>query len=153
MELVMTDPNIIINDSFKQIPLSKGKSAIIDSDVYQDVSQFRWYINSCGYAVRNVKSTGKGQKTLFLHHYIMPKPEETMETDHINGDKLDNRKINLRICTKSENQRNKRCGKNSSTGFKGVTWDKFLNKYKSKITYNKKAIELCGEYARLNIID
>ena len=96
-----------------------------------------------------------------LHRLIMNTPKG-MQTDHINGDTLDNRKQNLRICTAAENQRNRGPTKNNKSGFKGVRWhirDKkwcaairheginihigyFKDKEEAASAYDKKAIEL-----------
>ena len=93
-----------------------------------------------------------------------------MATDHINGDGLDNRKQNLRICTHAENLRNRRLGKNNTSGYKGVSWHKlhklwyahishnkklmslgyFKDKEEAAKAYDRKAIELFGEFAKLN---
>ncbi|WP_411800508.1 HNH endonuclease [Cupriavidus respiraculi] len=65
-----------------------------------------------------------------------------MVVDHINHDTLDNRRINLRICTKSQNQWNRRVGANSSTGVKGVSHVKSRGKYRAEIRVFGKRIHL-----------
>lgn len=92
--------------------------------------------------------------------------------DHINGDKLDNRKKNLRVCTSSQNLANRGSQKNSRSGIKGVTFyvrtgkwaaniafnrkqtflGYFLSKEEAASAYNQAAIEHHGEFARLNKI-
>ena len=79
--------------------------------------------------------------SLFLHQLIMETPKG-MVTDHINGDPLDNRKQNLRICTQAENVRNRRAGKNNTSGFKGVSWHKRTNSWHARIDHNKKPIHI-----------
>jgi hypothetical protein len=64
------------------------------------------------------------------------------ETDHINGDSLDNRKGNLRTCTMEQNKRNRRTGKNNTSGYKGVQWCKRSKKWKAGIMVNRKAIHI-----------
>lgn len=93
-------------------------------------------------------------------------PPEGLVVDHINGNKLDNRRSNLRICTQSQNLN----GRNTNKGYIGVSWDKFRGKWKANIgkdyqkiflgrfdtaeeaarVYDEKAVELFGEFARLN---
>ena len=104
-----------------------------------------------------------------MHRFIM-KPKSNEYVDHINGDKLDNRKENLRICTKKENQRNQKVRKDNTSGYKGVAlmagkyWrayitsggsrQKHLGNFKTKEeaarAYDEKAKEYFGEFARLN---
>lgn len=68
-------------------------------------------------------------KSVFVHRLIA-NPNKRREVDHINGNKLDNRKGNLRVCTRSFNARNRKINTNSSTGFKGVS------KHKNGHTHN-----------------
>jgi hypothetical protein len=98
----------------KLIPLGRngksGKFAKVDDADYDAMSAFTWSCNSCGYAVRTITEEiwgepGKMQRTVYMHSRIIGTPLG-MDTDHINGDKLDNRRSNLRICTRAENLRN-----------------------------------------------
>jgi hypothetical protein len=79
----------------------------------------------------------RNSKNKYLHRLIMDAPDD-MCVDHINGDKLDNRKENLRICTNQQNQMNKAKYKNNKSGFKGVSFDKPTNKYKAQIMIDGK---------------
>ena len=65
-----------------------------------------------------------------------------MHVDHINGNPLDNRKSNLRICTNAENQRNKGVYKNNKSGYKGVHWFKRDKKWQAQIKHNNKSIHI-----------
>lgn len=86
------------------IPLTKGKTALVDIQDYYEVSQYKWTLKETRfkkYAYRQFKKAGKMVQVL-LHRAITQCPEG-MAVDHRNGDGLDNRRANLRICTQSEN--------------------------------------------------
>ncbi len=80
----------------------------------------------------------------------MGKPKKGFDIDHINGDGLDNRKSNLRICKHGENQYNSKMPKNNTSGYKGVYWDKRRNKWISQININGKHVYI-GQF--INAID
>ncbi len=93
-----------------------------------------------------MKSKGKYyvfQNTLrtFMHRKIINVPKD-LQTDHINNNGLDNRKINLRLCTNSQNSQNRRHYTNKSSKYKGVSWHKFKKKWRAQIGLNKKRIHL-----------
>ncbi len=160
----------------KKIPLSQGKVALVDDVDYDRlVAMGKWCINSKGYAVRFLhfkKPFGKRYREIIrMHRVIMDCPDGVF-VDHINGNPLDNRKANLRICSNSENLRNRKIARNNSSGFKGVHWRKDVRKWRSRIAldnkqkhlgyfdcplqaahaYNQAAIQHYGEFARLNEI-
>ena len=109
------------------------------------------------------------RKTLQLHRLLM-NPPKGMVIDHINHNGLDNRRENLRICTRAENSRNRGKQKNNTSGYKGVCWYKRDKKWRAQIkkdskkihigyfdiiedaarAYDAKAKELFGEFAHLN---
>ncbi len=109
---------------------------------------------------------------ILLHRLILGKPSKGMVTDHINHNGLDNRKENLRFATRGQNQQNRRAGKNSSSQYLGVSWlakhqlwqvmikhngkryylGSFRCEHQAALAYNKKAIELHGEFANLNVV-
>jgi hypothetical protein len=94
----------------KEIKLTKGKTAIVDDEDFDRLSQYKWQFAVIGYARRTVYVKGKkGRQTLYMHRDILATPSD-MFTDHINGNRLDNRKENLRVCTQAENNRNRRYG-------------------------------------------
>lgn len=155
----------------KKIPLTQGKQAIVDDEDYGRLKQYKWHclkqpVNF--YAVRS-KKKGRNQTQLRMHRLIMGAPVG-MDVDHRNHDGLDNRKCNLRLCTRQQNHRNRRKRKKCSSIYKGVCWDKVCNKWKSYImksykshhigyfgaefdaakSYDAKAKELFGEFAKLN---
>lgn len=116
----------------KQISLTKGKYVLVDDEDFEYLNQWKWYFDR--YAMRNEKVNGKRRKVL-IHRIIMNTPEG-FETDHINGDKLDNRRANLRICTTSQNQANKKKSLNKSSVYKGVS--RLKDKWIAQVVCDKK---------------
>ncbi len=151
----------------KEIPLTQGKFAIVDDKDYDWLSKWKWCYNS-GYAVRMSPGVNGKQRKILMHREILQTLKGT-ETDHINGDRLDNRRYNLRVCTHSQNMMNQRKTRGCSR-FKGVHWHKAHKKWHAKIkkerknqhigyfdvednaalAYNEAATELFGEFASLN---
>lgn len=152
-----------------QIELTQGKFAIVDDEDFEWLNQWRWQVDTDGYAVRHVLAReGKKGSKIRMHRAINKTPTGLL-TDHINGNRLDNRKENLRNCTTRENTWNSKSHNNTS-GYKGVTWDKRGNKWKGHIrinnlslhlgyftdvteaakVYDSYAIKYFGEYAKLN---
>ena len=102
----------------KHIPLTKDKQALVDDDDYPDLSAMKWRYNH-GYAVRTVRLAAR-RYALYMHRYLLDAPPE-FEVDHIDGDRLNNQRSNLRLATRRQNQLNKGPYPNSVSGFKGVT--------------------------------
>jgi hypothetical protein len=111
--------------------------SIIDKDDYEKVMKNKWHLSHFGYAVGTVSG-----KEIRLHHHIFRKPTDKNIIDHIDQDKLNNCKSNLREINKSENCHNVSKNNNIITHskYKGVTFS--ANKYRASITYNKKTIHL-----------
>lgn len=134
------DPNeIIIYDGYAEIILYDDNCKEIDrckidiEDV-EKVKGYKWSKDNYGYCIHtnlNIK----------LHRYIMNCPED-MVVDHINHDTLDNRKENLRICTKKQNERNIKLRSNNISGYTGVGFHKETNKWRAYIQKDNKLITL-----------
>lgn len=156
----------------KEIPLSKGMSALVDDDDYTRLSAFSWYCIRSGNSFYAARYGGKkgGSHHIWMHRVILDAPKG-FEVDHINGNKLDNRRENLRIATRAQNAFNRAKFKiPSSSRFKGVTFHKrdkkwqacikvngrsiFLGYFKNEVdaarAYNEAAAEYFGEFANLN---
>lgn len=149
----------------KEIPLTQGKFAIVDDEDFDRLYKWRWTYAKTGYAVRH--DINDSTKTFYMHREIM-NTAPGMETDHINHNCLDNRKINLRICTHCENQHNRRLSKNNTSGYIGINllkgkWQAriradrdrlflglFTSPEEAALAYDKKARELFGEFAHIN---
>lgn len=121
----------------KEITLSRGRVAIVDDADYGWLSQWKWLYITSGYAVRR-HMVNKRQRATSMHRLIMGFPD-IMEVDHINGNKLDNRRCNLRLATTSQNQQNRTVTPHTSI-FKGVTRSKWG--WKSTIMVRGKSVHL-----------
>lgn len=133
----------------KQISLTQGKIATIDTEDFQRVSKFKWYFNenAGGYAARNVIDA-EGKRTIQLLHRFVNNTPQGLLTDHINGDRLDNRKANLRTCTASQNQRNRFKMRKNTSGVRGVSFDKSRSKFAAYIKVDYRKIHL-GRFSSL----
>lgn len=157
----------------KWLPLSRGKFALIDADVFEDVNRWNWSYHTNGHAFHG----GGGTPTVLLHRYIMrAKPNE--EIDHKNNrNRLDNRRSNLRKTNRFGNSHNTSKFRGShSSRFKGVQWRTanqrgsrqgawlvricghgqrhflgyFSSERKAARAYDRAARRLHGKFARLN---
>lgn len=115
----------------KRIPLSKGFVALVDDRDYVRLARYEWYAS--GYtlrsglvkwrAVRNIRRPDGKKRLQYMHREIMGAPPG-VDVDHKRGDGLDNRRRNLRLATRSQNNQNQRNGRrHKSSRFKGVSWD------------------------------
>lgn len=122
----------------KKIEINKHKFALVDDEDFDYLSRWKWRLQSKGYPVTTMGISAKS----FLMNRIILKAKQGQQVDHINHNKLDNRKCNLRICTNSQNHMNikKYLGKTSK--YKGVYYDKSRNKWAADIKLNKKKIRL-----------
>lgn len=111
--------------------------AIVDDEDFELLSKSSWHLVNKHYATR---MTIDGS-TKLMHRLILNVPKE-MHTDHINHNGLDNRKSNLRICSNSENIRNRKINKNNTSGYKGVSWSANMKKWRSAIGFEGKVIVL-----------
>ncbi len=160
----------------KLIPLTQGKFAIVDAEDYDELSQYKWYAkkgNSTYYAGRGVRVYKNGKYVgvrQILMHRVMTKAPKGMLVDHRNHNGLDNRRENMRVCTREQNSHNQLPYRGTSCRYKGVTKHKRDGVFEVNIRYNgklnyigrfkdaddaakaydKKAKELFGEFAYLN---
>lgn len=161
----------------KEIKLSNNKGTVlVDNENYEWLSKYKWNLSfsnkrTCKYAKNDIKINDKQTKQ-FMHRLIM-NPFNNMQVDHIDGNGLNNQKSNLRIVTNSQNGMNRVSYKNTTSIYKGVSFNKQLQKWESYIgkdckkyhigffidekeaarAYNNKAKELFGEYANLNEVN
>jgi hypothetical protein len=149
----------------KSIPLTQGKFALVDDEDFEEINKHKWYYvkRGGGYAARKVCGVN-----FYMHRFILNTPNG-METDHVNGDSLNNTRCNLRICTHSQNLKNQRLSINKNR-YKGVSFASREKKWRTTIGVNMKKIHIgyfddaelaaraydeaakkyFGEFARLN---
>jgi hypothetical protein len=155
--------------SIRHIPLSQGRYAIVDTDDYDRLMRHKWHACRSGrHRTYYARRTTRDGRVILMHREIA-RPPKGRVVDHINGNGLDNRKGNLRVCTQAENALNSRRQARAKSKYRGVTvrGDKYEAriKYKGK-TYclgrfntaleaaharDQKALDLYGQYAWLNI--
>ena len=109
----------------------------IDLDDIDKVKEYKWHLNDNGYVRGNVGN----ERMEYLHRFLL-NIQGNVIIDHINGNPLDNRKCNLRIATPTQNNMNMKKRSDNISGYKGVGWQKKRNKWRARITINKKTIEL-----------
>ena len=152
------------------ITLTKGYEAIVDPEDYEYLNKFKWHVNKNRNTFYARRKEDNG--FIYMHREILGlKKHDGKQGDHINGNGLDNRRRNLRVCSNQQNSFNQKPTKGRSK-YKGVyrhkdnkSWvsqvkvnnkvihiGSFKTENEAGIAYNAKAIECFGEYARLNVI-
>lgn len=178
---IYTPNEIVTHDKYAEIilysfdenrELKETERAKIDLEDVDKCKIYKWGTNKKGTKNKRVYVVSKENgKTIYLHRFVMC-PSKNMDVDHKNHDTFDNRKSELRVCTRSENTSNMKIRKGYSSKCKGVSWDNNRKKWVASITlkrktislgrydsekdaciaYNKKAKELFGEFSLLNNI-
>ncbi len=154
------------------IPLTRGRHMLIDAEDYPKIYNHSWYVVAGNGG--NLYACSEKDHVGIRSHRVIMQPPADKQIDHINGDSLDNRKSNLRICTHSENAKNIKLRKpRGSSKYKGVYFRKDRNKWVAMLyyngfalkfgsftdehdaarAYNDAAIKYYGEFASLNIIE
>lgn len=148
----------------KKILLGNDQFAIVDDEDYELLMKFKWRAITSGVYGHFYANT-----TIKMHRFILDAPKGYV-VDHINGDTLDNRKQNLRICTHAQNQQNTG-SRGGSSKYKGVCFKKAQGKWQGQFRGNgvkyycglfdteeaaaravdKKRREICGEFASQNL--
>lgn len=153
-----------------KIPLRDGLFTLIDESDSQMLASYRWWLRSAGERSKDYAYTQVRGKTVYLHRMLL-RPRAGFFVDHVNGDGLDNRRSNLRVCSPSENTanravRNKYGYRGIEPTFGGKLWrakaqkggvQKYASLFETKEdaarAYDEMARELFGEFAILNFPD
>lgn len=159
-------------NEIRKIPLRPGVVAIVDEEDFERINAHKWcllFSEGKGYATRKSPAVNGNRKTIRMHREVLKAPDGVI-VDHINGDGLDNRKTNLRLCDLSQNGANRRHHRKALSGYKGVSWNKaaetwhVMVRYKGQLiplgtygdlkeaiaVYNRAVTDLHGEFAALN---
>jgi hypothetical protein len=110
----------------KTIALTQGKVTCVDDDDYDSISKHRWRAckgNKTWYAKAYIKGSDGKTRDTPMHRFLLGVTKKQSIVDHIDTDGLNNTRINLRICTQSENLRNRGKQANNTSGYKGVSYD------------------------------
>ena len=165
---------LFIGDIMKQIKLTKGKVALVDNEDYERIVCHKWFarFSANRWGVYRWGTRGQNRKMVAMARFILNTPRNLV-VDHINNNVFDNRKNNLRACTQKQNTANRSKVKGGTSKYKGVSYNKKLNKWqaeskkdhkhyyigifdseeKAARAYDKKAKELFGDFAWLNFKD
>jgi hypothetical protein len=138
-----------MNLNKQQIKLTRNKLAIVDPEDFEKLNSLKWYAGQARdrfYACR----TDVNQKRIYLHRFLLNIQDPKIFVDHINGNTLDNRKSNLRLCNNSENLYNRKQNKRNKSGYKGVHLNKNTNLWQAKITVDRKTVYI-GEYKSVEL--
>ena len=160
----------------KTIQLANGRGiALVDDADWEMCAEHSWRLRKSSgtgtsYAITNIHVDGK-KTTILLHRFIVKAPKDK-QVDHRNGNGLDCRRDNMRLCTHQENCRNRKKQRGCSSIYKGVSWSKqhqlwqsrgihnqvyyhlgyFASEVEAARAYNTFAVEHFKEFAKLNVL-
>lgn len=133
--------------SIALIPLQVGRFAVVDKDDEVRLRQFKWFAmksRNVWYAYHSRLRNGQRTVTA-MHWFILGGKRLDYQVDHVNGNGLDNRKVNLRLASPLQNAQHAQCRRDNQIRYKGVSLDKRYGTYRVRIRVNKK--RLCfGSY-------
>jgi len=156
----------------KELELTDGQVTYVDDEDYGRLSELSWHPvrgKYTTYARAYDRETGGA---IYMHREITG-AQRGQDVDHLNHNGLDNRRCNLRVCTRQQNMRNRRPNRNTTSRYKGVCWNRHISKWvagiyvnkrrihlgsfdderEAALAYNRAAREHFGEYARLNRVE
>lgn len=155
----------------KTIPLSKGFVAEVDDDVFDELMNYKWWVQKTKhrrYAVTDVSRLSS--RTFVYMHRVIARATHDLVVDHVDGDGLNNQRRNLRCCATHDNLANSAKRSDNTSGYKGVYWSKqnkkwmVMHMYKRQrlylgcfndpkeaaIAYDRSLEQRCGRFAKTN---
>lgn len=130
---------IRVDGQLAYVTLTKGYVAVIDAADVPLVEGFNWCakVGKNTIYAKRADYTKPKMLTVLMHRVIAETPDG-MDTDHADGDGLNNRRANLRVATPSQNNKNQRIRADNTSGFKGVSWFKPHGRWRAQIGVNGK---------------
>lgn len=129
----------------KHVNLTKGQKTMVDDADYDHLTQWNWHFGANGYAVREqhlgMKDGKRIRRTVLMHRELVDAPKG-LDVDHVNENKLDNRRSNIRLATRSQNKANMRAVKRKDNLPMGVTFNpspRSKQPYMARVCMNGKS--------------
>jgi hypothetical protein len=127
----------------KNIQLPSGAKAMVDDEDFDELSKCKWRSDRCGYARRHQTLEDGRRITQHMHRMIMGlQYGDKRYVDHIDGNRLNNQRSNLRLCSFAQNMMNKGISPKNTTGLKGVARTKSGKRWRSFIHISQKQVYL-----------
>jgi len=126
----------------KQVQLSPIGCALVDDEDYELVSKYNWHLTPDGYAITIVSTINILFKRISMHRLILNAPKGLL-VDHINHNRLDNRRCNIRLCTRSQNNWNMQ--RSAHKQYKGVDFQTRHGTYRVAVSVKDISIHI-GTY-------
>lgn len=156
----------------KEIQLTRGYVALVDDEDYEWLSEYRWYPSKSPttvYAVTNIQHGTNDWRTMSMHRLILGAKKGDL-VDHRDRNGLNNQRDNIRVTSRQVNNINTRVRKDNTSGYRGVSFAKRMNKWSANIqhdgrqrclgyfdhaedaakAYDAAALTLRGPHAQLN---
>lgn len=134
----------------RQIQLTQGKTVIVDDQDYEWLNKWKWYAKQSWYtfyATRLIRISKNERRHEWMHRLILGLcSDDRRQCDHRDGDGLNNRRSNLRVCLHAENGRNRRKRAAATSIYKGLYWNRRDRKWYSQI-------KLRGKLRHLGVFD
>lgn len=118
--------------------LISGFVVLVDDEDVALVNKYRWSVYRDKYPIILHRSGPHSNRLVIQLPRLLMDAPKGMEVDHINGDRLDNRRSNLRVCSHAENMRNRKRRVDNRSGYKGVYWDPARSSWRAEIRHNKR---------------